>query len=58
MSLKFDYLHIVFTYDDPLSVRGTKIANRENIFGNRLYLGSIVYCFLLCEVTKDVYVYD
>ena len=44
-SLKFDYLHNVFTYDDPLSVRGTTIANRGNIYGN---------CYLLSIARRSV----
>ena len=37
VSIKFDYLHIVFPYDDTLSVRGTIIVNGK-IARNSLYL--------------------
>ena len=30
MSIKFDYFHIVFPYDDTLSVRGTTIVSGKN----------------------------
>ena len=30
MSIKFDYLHIVFPDDDTLSVRGTTVVNEKN----------------------------
>ena len=39
MSIKFDDLHIVLSYDNKLSVRGTAIGKRETLFpGNSLYL--------------------
>ena len=37
-SIKFDDLHIVFSYDNKLSVRGTAIGKRKTFPGNSLYL--------------------
>ena len=57
VSIKFDYLHIVFLYDDTLSVRGTTIINGKNRlqeFPLSLYQPDcILLCFLLREISKN-----
>jgi len=58
VSIKFDYLHIVFPYDDTLSVRGTTTVNAKNRlqeFPLSLYQPDcILLCFLLRKVNKNL----
>ena len=54
MSVKFDYLHIVFPYDDTLSDRGTTIVNGKKSPRILSISLSTSLCFLLREVKKTL----